>query len=92
MLLKRLVNLFQLLLQLLFPLVGGLGERVHTPPHGVELYEENGFEWGAWQEWDAAKAFRDDSFIFTVIQSIGGAPPEWVAEQVEPYLNMSASH
>ena len=64
----------------------GLAERAHTPPHGVELYEENGFEYGAWTVWDAAKAFSDDSFVFTVIQSIGGAPPDWVADTLEPYL------
>jgi hypothetical protein len=36
--------------------------------------------------WDAAKAFSDNSFVFTVIQSIGGAPPDWVADTLEPYL------
>lgn len=69
----------------------GLAETLHTPPHGVELYEESAFDWGAWQAWDAARAFADDSFVFTVIQSIGGAPTDWVAEQVEPFLRVNDS-
>ena len=69
----------------------GLAETLHMPPHGVELYEESAFDWGAWQAWDAARAFADDSFVFTVIQSIGGAPTDWVAEQVEPFLKVNDS-
>ena len=69
----------------------GSPRRLHTPPHGVELYEESAFDWGAWQAWDAARAFADDAFVFTVIQSIGGAPTDWVAEQVEPFLKVNDS-
>ena len=69
----------------------GLADKFHTPPHGVELYEETAFDWGAWQAWDATRAFGDDSFVFTVIQSISGAPPDWVAEQVEPFLKVNVS-
>lgn len=69
----------------------GLAEEFHMPPHGIELYEESAFEWGAWQEWDAARAFADDSFVFTVIQSISGAPTEWVTSQVEPFLKVNST-
>ena len=64
----------------------GLTAQLHTSS-GLDLYEESAFEYGAWQEWSAERAFGDDSFIFTVIQSIGGAPAEWVVEQVEPFLS-----
>ena len=54
------------------------------PPFATD--EERGFDWGAWRKWEARAAFADSSFVFSVIQSIGGVDPRWVAAQVEPYL------
>ena len=68
----------------------GLADAMHTasagPGGALRLYEESAFDWGAWHAWDAAAAFRDDSFVFTVIQSIGGVDPAWVDMTVGPFL------
>eukprot|EP00966_Prymnesium_polylepis_P333324 7388796-Prymnesium_polylepis.1 len=63
-----------------------LTETLHSPATTLRLYEESAFAWDAWKTWDASRAFRDDSFVFTVIQSIGGADPTWVDRQVGPFL------
>ena len=64
----------------------GLADTMHTPAAALRLYEESAFDWGAWQAWDAPAAFRDESFVFTVIQSIGGVDPAWVDRTVEPFF------
>jgi len=66
--------------------LSGLADVLHTPQSSLRLYEESAFDWGAWQSWDASRAFHDESFVFTVIQSIGGVNPSWVDRQVRPYL------
>ena len=66
--------------------LSGLADALHKPQSSLRLYEESAFDWGAWQSWDASRAFHDDSFVFTVIQSIGGVNPSWVDRQVQPYL------
>ena len=63
-----------------------LAETLHSPATTPRLYEESAFDWDAWKKWDAARAFGDGSFVFTVIQSIGGADPAWVDRQVAPFL------
>lgn len=67
----------------------GALERLHAPPKpgAKTLYSELGFDWGDWELWEPSQAFGPDGpALFTVLQSISGVEPQWVDEQVAPYL------
>ena len=70
-----------------FACLSGMAAQLHTTSESLRLYSENGFDWGAWRGWRADAAFGDSSFVFSVLQSIGGVSPKWVEEQLEPFLN-----
>ena len=54
----------------------------------LKLYDgDSGFEWNSWREWSATRAFADESFVFSVLQSISGVDPAWVSQQIAPFVD-----
>ena len=68
--------------------VSGLAKTRHVPsPRKLKLYDgDSGFEWNSWREWSATRAFADESFVFSVLQSISGVAPAWVSQQIAPVV------
>ena len=69
--------------------VSGLAKTRHVPsPRKLKLYDgDSGFEWNSWREWSATRAFADESFVFSVLQSISGVDPAWVSQQIAPFVD-----
>jgi len=50
-----------------------------------QLYETNGFHFGAWRTWRPRREFGSGA-IFGVVQSISGADPMQVSATLQPYI------